>query len=261
MSCGYEGTMWCRPSSRLTGDHHERSAYSLPKAGDMTAVKRGPVLRRLLKPLRIRWRRRRHRLFRALLDTVPTPIRILDIGGNQRFWEEMNFVGVGGVAITLLNTKPVKVRHSGFTFVSGDARHLPFGAEAFDVVFSNSVIEHVGDSLEQRRMAHEARRVGKRYFIQTPNRYFPIEPHFFFPFFQFMPLRLRLFLVQRLPLVYEGKIRDRTNALERIRGIRLMTARELRAAFPEAALVRERVGGFTKSFIVHHGFDDERAWP
>ena len=198
-------------------------------------------------------------MFKALLDVVPAPMRILDIGGNQRFWEQMDFVGVDDVAITLLNVKPVNVRRAGFTFVSGDARDLAFEADAFDVVFSNSVIEHVGDLQDQLRMADEARRVGKRYFIQTPNRYFPIEPHFFFPFFQFMPLRLRLLLVQRLPLVYEGKIRDRKKALERIQGIRLMTARELRSAFPEATLIRERVGGFTKSFIVHHGFDEHRA--
>lgn len=223
----------------------------------MKTLNRAPVLRRLLRPLRIKLRKRRHKLFKGLLDGLPRPLRILDIGGSQRFWEQMEFVGLEDVEITLLNVESVTVRHPGFTFVTGDARDLTYDDAAFDVIFSNSVIEHVGDLDDQRRMADEAKRVGKRYFIQTPNRYFPVEPHFFFPLFQFLPLRVKLFLVQNLPLAYGGRVRDRDEALRRIQGIRLMSARELRALFPEATLVRERIAGLTKSFIVHYGFGDD----
>jgi 2-polyprenyl-3-methyl-5-hydroxy-6-metoxy-1,4-benzoquinol methylase len=70
-----------------------------------------------------------------------------------------------------------------------------FQNDEFDIVFSNSVIEHVGSYEEQNLMASEVRRVGKRYFIQTPNLFFPIEPHFLFPFFQFLPLDYRVTLI------------------------------------------------------------------
>jgi 2-polyprenyl-3-methyl-5-hydroxy-6-metoxy-1,4-benzoquinol methylase len=75
-----------------------------------------------------------------------------------------------------------------------------FRDHQFDVVYSNSVIEHVGDLDDMRRMAQEIQRVGKRYFLQTPNRYFPIEPHFVFPFFQFLPRPVQISLVQKFRL-------------------------------------------------------------
>ncbi|MGH7860878.1 MAG: methyltransferase domain-containing protein [Candidatus Dormibacteraceae bacterium] len=79
-----------------------------------------------------------------------------------------------------------------FQSVIGDARDLAqFQAQAFDVAFSNSVIEHVGGADDQRRMASEAMRVASHYFVQTPKHYFPIEPHFLVPGFQFMPSGLK----------------------------------------------------------------------
>ena len=60
-----------------------------------------------------------------------------------------------------------------------------FKDKSFDAVFSNSVIEHVGTFEDQKMMANEVIRVTNFYFIQTPNLYFPIEPHFLVPFFQF----------------------------------------------------------------------------
>ena len=62
-----------------------------------------------------------------------------------------------------------------------------FTTGEFDVVFSNSVIEHVGDFDDQRRMADEVRRVGRRFFVQTPNRWFPLEVHTRLPFVHWLP--------------------------------------------------------------------------
>lgn len=90
-----------------------------------------------------------------------------------------------------------------------------FRNEEFDVVFSNSVIEHLGEYPQQRRMADEVRRAGKRYFLQTPNRYFPLEPHFFFPFFQFLPVSVRVWLLSRFHLGWHKRGLDRRTA-ERI---------------------------------------------
>jgi hypothetical protein len=223
------------------------------------AQRPGPLLRRMLKPVRMRMRKRRHRRFLALLEPLPRPLRILDVGGAQRFWEGVDFVGRDDAEITLLNLSPVDVRHEGFTYALGDARDMgQFGDDEFEVVFSNSVIEHVGGLGDQRKMAEEIRRVGIRYFVQTPNRRFPIEPHTFFPFFQFLPVGARVFLLRHLPLVYGGRIRDPEQARERVEGIRLLTFKELRDLFPGASIERERVLGFTKSFMVHGGFGPQR---
>ncbi|HYN82703.1 MAG TPA: class I SAM-dependent methyltransferase [Gemmatimonadaceae bacterium] len=93
------------------------------------------------------------------------------------------------IRVTLLNTQHQKVSSSRFLSAVGDARFIPqFATGSFDVVFSSSVIEHVGDYATQRRMADEIQRVGKRYFVQTPNKRFPLEPHFLFPWFQYLPL-------------------------------------------------------------------------
>src|SRR5690625_7584560 len=60
-----------------------------------------------------------------------------------------------------------------------------------DVVYSNSLIEHVGNRKNQLLFADEVQRVGKSYWVQTPNKYCTVEPHFLFPFFQFMPEHLK----------------------------------------------------------------------
>jgi len=119
------------------------------------------------------------------------------------------------------------------------------------VIFSNSVIEHLGSYSDQSLMANEVRRLGERYFLQTPNRYFPIEPHFLFPFFQFFPYKLKIWLVTRFNLGWFGKIPDENKAREIISSIRLLNKKELKILFPESKIKEEKFLGLTKSFIVY----------
>lgn len=197
-------------------------------------------------------RRRRFRLFTDMLAHIEPPVRILDVGGRQKYWEMMGFLPDAGHSITLLNivSEPITLPH--FTSVQGDARHMSmFGPAEFDIVFSNSVIEHVGSFEDQRRMANEVRRVGKRYYVQTPNRFFPIEPHFVFPCFQFLPLSWRVWLVQHFSLGWYPRLPDREHARREVASIRLLSAAELVALFPDGALYRERYLGLTKSFVIY----------
>ena len=212
----------------------------------------------LMPALSQQMRQRRFKHFRALLDRVPRPLRILDVGGAEAFWRQVDALDLRGVSITLLNREPLPVTHPAFTAVVGDARDLrDLAAGAFDVVFSNSVIEHVGDFADQGRMAREVQRVGRRYYVQTPNRYFPIEPHFFLPYFQFYPLSLRSWIFRHLSLSLGGgtlgwqRVASRA-AADRLAGsIRLLSARELRRLFPGGHIWRERVAGLTKSLVVY----------
>jgi hypothetical protein len=199
-------------------------------------------------------RRRRFVLFRALLDRLPRPVRLLDVGGTQFFWEMMGFRGDQGLEITLLNLTSGWIR-PGFRSVVGDARDMrQFADQEFDVVFSNSVIEHVGKLDAQRQMAGEIKRVGKRYFVQTPNRNFPLEPHFFFPGFQFLPLSTRIWLLQHFDLGWYKKIPDYTAARHEVETIRLLSRREVTRLFPEGTLHNERFAGLTVSFVIYAGW-------
>lgn len=205
--------------------------------------------------LATRLRRERFGLFKSLVAYLPRPLSILDVGGTQPFWEAMGFTGDPDVQITLLNLSEVEVDYPNFKSIAGDARDMgAFGNNQFDVVFSNSVIEHVGAREDQFRMARGVMRVGQRYFVQTPNRFFPIEPHFLFPFFQFLPLRFKLFLVSHFDIGWHKKAANRREAIELAGSVRLLTERELRGMFPQARIYRERFFGLNKSFIAYDGW-------
>jgi hypothetical protein len=203
-----------------------------------------------------RLRRRRFQLFQSLLRSVPRPLRILDVGGTPAFWESMTLVGEPGVKIVILNTEPLVSTMAQFECVLGDARSMPeYATNEFEVVCSNSVIEHVGDRGNQRRMAAEIARVGQRYFVQTPNRYFPIEPHFLVPGFQFLPISIQSGLLQRLNLGHVLRVPDATAARQCVSSIRLLTPSELRSLFPNSVVFRERVIGLTKSLVAYAGWE------
>jgi hypothetical protein len=207
-------------------------------------------------------RLRRHR-FRILLDILaglPKPVSILDIGGTQGYWEMMGLGPTADVHVTILNVYEQAVTLPRFAAVVGDARSMPqYGNRQFDVVFSNSTIEHVGDWQDQREMAREIERVGKYYYVQTPNRMFPVEPHFLFPGFQFLPIAARTWLLQHFDLGWHPRTRDYEKAREQVAGIRLLSGREMRMLFPRATLYRERLFGLTKSYVAHGASSVETA--
>lgn len=205
--------------------------------------------------LAARMRRRRLAFFASLLTRIEGPLRILDVGGTEAFWETLGFAEWKNTEIVLLNLENTIAHLPGFTSLQGDARAMTeLEDDTFDVVFSNSVIEHVGALADQRSAAREMRRVGRRFFVQTPNRYFPIEPHFLVPFFQFLPVSLRARLLTRFNLGWEKQIPDYNRAREHVTQIRLLNARELEALFPGTALYRERFLGLTKSLVAYGGW-------
>jgi hypothetical protein len=201
-----------------------------------------------------RLRRKRFALLRTLLDAVPRPLRILDVGGTAAFWSDPEVLGDATIDVTLLNVALPTQRSSRFDYVRGDARALDFADKSFDVVYSNSVIEHVGGAREQGAMAREIRRVGKRYFVQTPNYFFPIEPHFLVPGFQFMPLPLRAKLLSSFDLGWSKREPDIATARAVVGSVTLLRRREFARFFPGATIYDERYLGLTKSFIAYHGF-------
>ncbi|MGB3944324.1 MAG: class I SAM-dependent methyltransferase [Methanothrix sp.] len=200
-------------------------------------------------------RLKRIALFKDLTSTLPKPARVLDVGGTVLFWEKMGLAGDPDYQITVLNISGSDCRHSNIAVVLGDARDMgEFEDGAFDVAFSNSVIEHVGGLDEQRMMAEEVMRVGRRYFVQTPNRNFPFEPHFLFPLFQFFPLPLKVSLIRRFSLGWYPKIPDKEAAARAAKSVKLINRRELEDLFPGGKIIDEKLFGLTSSFIVCGGW-------
>jgi hypothetical protein len=198
------------------------------------------------------FRRQRLKLFLEMTAALPRPVTILDVGGEQRFWEVMGLAGNPEYHITLLNTTPQPVTFANLRGLNGDATDLSrFSAEQFALAFSNSVIEHLGSFERQQRMAREVQRVGRSYFVQTPNRSFPIEPHFLLPFFQYYPERLKISLVQHFALGWYPRIPAWEAAREHIHSHRLLDHAELHQLFPGANIYQEKVLGLVKSLVAY----------
>ncbi len=221
--------------------HRQKQAFSAAREN---------VWRELQTHMRVK----RFRFFVSLLAALPRPLTILDVGGTEEFWQKVQFDD-DEAAIVIYNLTQAAVSRRGMLSMAGDARDMhEFADQQFDVVFSNSVIEHVGDYEQQRLMAREVQRIGKRYYVQTPNRYFPIEPHVLLPFFQFFPFGLQVFILTHCKSPWGWKIPGKSEAIAYIRAIRLLSEKELRALFPGAHIQKEIFLGLTKSFIVYAGW-------
>jgi len=194
--------------------------------------------------------------FDRLIERLPRPLRILDVGGTSVFWRTMGLAGARDTQITLVNIEPPEPSSEpNITGLQGDARDLSaFGDRTFDVVFSNSLIEHVGGPEDQRRVAQEVQRVGRAFFVQTPNRNFPLEPHFLFPFFQYLPVSSRVYLVTHFSLGWIDRMDNREEARRLVESVQLVDERRFRELFPSARIWHERVFGLVKSFVAYGGF-------
>lgn len=179
-------------------------------------------------------------------------IEILDVGGTSYFWKNSSLLSHPGLRITLLNLYPVETSHPAIHAVQGDATDMrEFETGSFDLVFSNSVIEHLYTLELQQKMASEILRVGKSYFIQTPNVYFPIEAHYALPFAQYYSKGFLHFVLTQTKLSRMKKWSS-AEASQYIAEIRLLNAQEMKALFPGASLLKEKVLGLTKSITAHN---------
>ena len=193
-------------------------------------------------------RRRMQRFAREFGITSET--RILDIGGTPDCWALLR----ASPHLTLLNTPRARDDLAGAAdWVAGDGRRLPFRDGTFDVVFSNSVIEHVGDAASQQSFAGEVARVGRGFWVQTPNRWFPVEQHLLTPFIHWLPRAWQRAIVPRFNvwsmLVRVTPDRRRFYIEHYLSDVRLLGFGEMRALFPGARVIRERLWGVTKSLV------------
>lgn len=202
-----------------------------------------------------RFRLRRFRRFESLAFSLPRPLKILDVGGTNAFWQNCHWAGRRDIEIFSLNIAAEKQEFENIMPLAGDATNLQeFTDQSFDIVFSNSVIEHLFTLENQRRMASEVLRVGKCYWVQTPNFWFPMEPHFHVPGWHWIPTDIRVTILRRRRCGWRGPCPDPVRARELVEEVRLMTRSELRSIFPGATMIPERFFGIVKSWIAVGGF-------
>jgi hypothetical protein len=198
-----------------------------------------------------KFRERRVELFSDLVSRIPKPATVLDVGGTVDFWHGCIPEGCALTIINLFDQQPMP----GVEVLIGDGCDLGcFENKSFDCVFSNSVISLVGVQARQSQLAGEIRRVGRRYFVQTPNQNFPLDWRTLMPFFHWLPPSLQAWCFQRMPVGRYKKVGDADAALELATRVRDLKRSQLQSLFPEGTIASERFFGMTKSFIVHHGF-------
>jgi hypothetical protein len=204
---------------------------------------------------KLRAKRARHLM--QLIDTVYAEkgrVEILDIGGVDYYWEVLpeSFLAERNVSITVVNLPQTKTPrdHWPFKFAVGDGCDLhQLADQSFDIAHSNSVIEHVGDWSRMTAFAREVQRVAPRYFVQTPNYWFPIEPHGMFPLFQYLPKPARVWMVMHFQIGRFPRATSVAHAMRVVESARLLTRKMMQALFEDAEIVTERLVGLPKSFI------------
>lgn len=182
-------------------------------------------------------------------------MRVIDLGGTPRSWQ---MAPVRPLEVICVNTDPgeaVSVDDPPVRSVVGDACDLPAGlrVERFDLVYSNSVLEHVGGHWRRAAFAEAVRALSERHWVQTPYRYFPLEPHFLFPALQHLPVHIRAGVVRRWPFGHYGAVNRRDDAVASVLAVELLSVADMEHYFPDSELERERVAGLTKSLIAVTG--------
>jgi hypothetical protein len=193
--------------------------------------------------------RARHRRWQIFNERFPDidQMNVLDLGGTAVSWQ---LSGLRPARLVLLNLADAG-GCEGTETVIGDACDLPeeISDSRFDLVYSNSVIEHVGGHWRRQRFAETVRDMAAHHWIQTPYRYFPVEPHWAAPGFQFVPLALRGRLIVAWPIGSLAMVKDWPTAVMRAQGTELLSKTEMRGYFPDSDLLVEHIFGLPKSLI------------
>jgi Methyltransferase domain len=197
------------------------------------------------------WRTRRFKLFVDILQPAQTDV-LLDVGGMPAFWtsqpqlvrqiDTLNVFDVGWDASSAPN--------HNIRAIVGDGCNLGMPANSYDIVFSNSVIEHVGTFDQQVKFASEVRRVGKSLWVQTPAYECPIEPHYYAPFVHYLPRWLQKRTL-RWFTVWGWTDRPSQKQIDfMVDTTRLLKKSEMERLFPDCEITTERLLGFIpKSYI------------
>jgi hypothetical protein len=171
---------------------------------------------------------------------------VLDLGGTPNFWSNAPDVPAH---VTAVNIAPLDGSER-IDAVQGDACNPPASVinAAYDLVVSNSLIEHVGGHAQRARLAEVIHEAADRHWVQTPYRYFPIEPHWLAPGIQFLPFEAKV----RATMMWRFGNRfttDRKIAISSVNEIELIGLTQMREYYPNSTIWCERMAGLIKSMV------------
>ena len=204
--------------------------------------------------LEYRFRQKRYQQVRALIEEIGSKCgrcRILDLGGTETYWSiASGHIDNPRIRVDLVNLTAQHTTKPNFRSLVGNACDLgELDDMSYDLVHSNSVIEHVGTWDNMLRLAANVRRLAPAYFVQTPYFWFPIEPHFRFPIFHWLPESLRYRLILARSLGFMSKASSVSDAVRSVQSAVLLDCRQFATLFPDAEIRRERFWGLTKSVM------------
>jgi len=178
----------------------------------------------LIAPLHRKYRMQKCDLFFETFHPRPSD-SMLDVGGGAGITGEFGALYRFFAEVHVVNLCPQKFdreQRRNVRFLIADGCSLPFPDRSFDWVFSNAVIEHVGRRERQKQFAGEIQRVARQgFFVATPNRNFPVDPHTLLPFYQFLSPRLQ----KRVCRLSPGYLRE-------YEPLDLLSGRDLQNLFP-----------------------------
>lgn len=202
---------------------------------------------RLIHPVMKTLRLRRLTRFVKAFPDLPG-LSVLYVGGRPMIWRMLKeHYGLKPARLVLLNTESEIGLADGYQTAVGDGCHLGYEDESFDLVFSNSVIEHVGDWNEMQQFVHECSKVGKEIYIQTPNRWFPVEPHTVTIFIYWFPKNVFRRFGFLTAVWWVNGADDFYSTCD---DFHLLSRREFQALSPHGHLWIERFFGLPKSFVI-----------
>jgi len=180
---------------------------------------------------------------------VDNNTRILDIGGGMLNWSFIN----EKPQVTMLNLNiPSNFEQlpENLLWIKGDALDIPCPDNSFNIAYASSVIEHLSSFENQKIFAQEISRISKNIYVQTPNKYFFVEPHLITPFMHYLPRKLQRHLLRNFTVwgIVTRPSEEVVNCF--LKKIRLLTYSELKILFPDCEIIPERFCFLTKSFVV-----------
>ncbi|MCB0764428.1 MAG: methyltransferase domain-containing protein [Flavobacteriales bacterium] len=189
------------------------------------------------------WRAKRFEQFRAALQPVASD-RVLDLGGYPHTWtgtpQEVALIECLNLKVYPWPEEKDFPEHR-IKIIEGNACDLPYPDASYPIVFSNSVIEHVGEYEAQKAFAREARRVGGKLWIQTPAYECPMEPHYLTPFMHWFPKGARRKLARYFTVWGLLEKPNKAEIDEMVDYTRLLTKREMKELFPDCEIRTERL--------------------
>lgn len=189
---------------------------------------------------------------------ITNDTKIVDLGGTPHNWAfvpvmpEITMVNIddgSSVQPDDIDPRYKLVRNPRTKMVLYKGGDVPFSDNSFDICFSNSTIEHVGDWDAIRSFAKEVRRLAPRYCVQTPNRNFFFEPHLFCAFIHWLPFGVQRRLVRWFSVWGLVTKPNQATIDKFLKDIKLLTCSEMENLFPDSKIVREKFFGITKSII------------